>query len=130
MSIRPNLHSGKCSFWKKGFRGNVHSAKCKFWQVYVQGNVFLESVFKGNVLSGRCKDTEKDFAKNITCRLTTRPTKKIKTSKILCLNFGAICNYCNYMFIHQVTLGTIQRRDLSAFESSCQLPSCIPHTVE
>ena len=57
MSIRPNVHSGKCQFWKISFRGNVHSVKCTFWKVYVEGNVFLESVFLGNVLSGRCKDT-------------------------------------------------------------------------
>ena len=36
----------------------------------------------------------------------------------------------NYMFIHQVALAKSQRRDLSIFESSCHLPTCLPHTVE
>ena len=38
MYFRPNVHSGKCKFWKKSFRGNVLSAKCTFWQVKVLEN--------------------------------------------------------------------------------------------
>ena len=81
MSIWPIVHSGKCPFWKIGFRGNVHSANCTSWQVSILENRFsgkcpfgqmyiLESVrsgkctlgimsirlsvFRKNVLSGRC----------------------------------------------------------------------------
>ena len=57
LSIRPNVHSDKCQFWKIGFRKNVHSAKCTFWQVSILENrqvflgemSFLEGVFRGDV---------------------------------------------------------------------------------
>ena len=33
-------------------------------------------------------------------------------------------------FVHQVALARRQRSDLSVFESSCRLPTCLPHTME
>ena len=36
----------------------------------------------------------------------------------------------NDIFIHQLAFARRQRRDFSVFESSCRLPTCLPHTVE
>ena len=64
MSIRPNVHSGKCPFWKIGFRGNVHSAKCflgkcPFWKVFFGEihSIRCEHIFT------KCKSTVLDELK-------------------------------------------------------------------
>ena len=60
MSIRPNVHSGKCPFWKIDFWGNVHLAKCTFWQMSILENRFSGKCPFGqmhileSVRSGKC----------------------------------------------------------------------------
>ena len=60
MYFRPNVHSGKCKFWKISFRGNVISAKCTFWLMYIQASVhsgrcnFKQVFIQADVISGKC----------------------------------------------------------------------------
>ena len=49
MPIRPNVHSGKCTFREMYILASVRSGKCPFGIMY-----FWPSVFRGNILSGRC----------------------------------------------------------------------------
>ena len=41
-----------------------------------------------------------------------------------------LCLQLQLDFIHQVALTRRQRRGLSVFESSCHLPTCLPHTAK
>ena len=43
---------------------------------------------------------------------------------------NSFCAHCNCNFIHQVASARRQQKDLSVFESSCNLPTYLPHTAE
>ena len=63
------------------------------------------------------------FARNYLVQKIT-----FEVSNFFCF-FFCWCN-CNCIFIHQVVLARRERRNLSVFESSCHLSTCLLHTVE
>ena len=108
MSIRQNVHSGKCPFWKIAFWGNVHSAKCTCWRVYVEENVhlgkcpfgqvffgemsILEGVFRGDVQDQKKINQKMQLLKHFWTRPVCKGGLKELDSFILSIGFqiGAI----------------------------------------
>ena len=85
------------------------------------------SEWKLNANSLRCVKNNLD--KNVSNSKKARIVDCVSACLLLNKMHKETRNYCT-IFIHQVIFAKRQRRDLSVFESSCHLPTCLPHTAE